>query len=226
MTNPRKLLAVVACAALSPTASGAATLIFAEDFTNLSGTPFLANPSERGPGVYQNSISLPGWTIEGVAGQVLGFSRSGDQAVLLNEQGAIPSGISRTVSGLLPGVLHTLTFEYWGDNIATAYSFYFVVEGVTSSISASHSGLNTGNYHTVTYTFTPVGTTTLLRFAETSLTGASPLLDNISITAEIPEPGTLALAGLGLFGIAFSRRRDPWIRRALHGGQFRTQQET
>ncbi len=35
----------------------------------------------------------------------------------------------------------------------------------------------------------------------------SVFLDNISVVAQVPEPGTLALFGIGLLGLAFGRRR-------------------
>jgi hypothetical protein len=33
-------------------------------------------------------------------------------------------------------------------------------------------------------------------------------IDDVKVTAAVPEPGTLALFGLGLFGLAAARRRN------------------
>lgn len=210
------VVGLVSAGILGGSEQATAGLIFSENFSTLTGTVFLPNePSERGSGDYLSGnasatspITLPaGWVFEGDPVQIYGFDHSGDKAVILNEFGTPSNGISRTISGLLPSVLHTLTFEYWGDNVDANYAFVYEISGVVTPITASHSGQSTGNFHTEVFSFTPATTTTLLRFGETSTTTASPILDNISISA-VPEPSSFALLSIGIVGlVAYARCR-------------------
>jgi hypothetical protein len=110
---------------------------------------------------------------------------------------------------LIPGVQHTLSFEHWGDGVTFPYSFFYEINGMTTAIAAIHSGLNSGNFHTELFTFTPIGATTTLRFAETSTTTASPIIDNVAINSSaVPEPASIFILGTGVISIlAFHRCR-------------------
>ena len=88
----------------------------------------------------------PGWTLEGDAGQILGFERNdgSNNALLINEMNAI-NGISRVITGLVAGQAYVLSFEYWGDNRKTpdAYSFSYEIDGVTTGIGPVSSANST-----------------------------------------------------------------------------------
>jgi len=184
--------------------ANAATLIFSEDFSGLTGTlAFSGVSSERWVGNLLSGVTIPGWTLSGT---VNGFDHLGDNSVWLNEN--VTASIERTITGLVPGASYVLSFEYWGDNVPGAYSFDYMINGITTSVNASNVALNSGTFHVETFSFTPVATSTILRFTETTTTTTSPVFDNISIHA-VPEPSTLALsfAGIGFMGFSFYSRR-------------------
>jgi len=56
-----------------------------------------------------------------------------------------------------------------------------------------------------TTTFT--GFTSLISLAVTSSDGAFPVMDDLTLSTSVPEPGTLALLGIGLAAMGLSRRR-------------------
>jgi PEP-CTERM motif len=213
MKNTLKKLTCVGAFISLASHSGAVT-IFSEDFSSLTGPVLASSTTER----YAVTdllypITLPSWTIEGDSPGSFAHlgerdSVTGNLSLLINEIGTLNNGISQTITGLLIGQVHTLSFEYWGDNELGTYSFNYEIDGVTTPVTNTLVATGTGNFNTISFNFTPTTATTTLRFTETQ-TGvalSSPVLDNILITA-VPEPSALGLLGLGGVAALGLRRR-------------------
>lgn len=129
-----------------------------------------------------------------------------------------PGVLSQTVNGLQAGKAYTLTFNYAlgqqvgfdGDNSDNYWQVGF--GGVTKdsqALSIASGGFS--GWKSASMSFTASSASAALSFlANGSTPGAPPfmLLDNVSLTAAVPEPSTWAmlLGGLGLVGLMMRRR--------------------
>jgi hypothetical protein len=161
---------------------------------------------------YYNINSTNGWSFS--AGTYLATNDTvTNGAVLLNENGG---SATKLVTGLNAGQNYTLTFNVFGDNRPNqAYGLNVSVDGIQklsfSNVTDKAAGFYNGAGGVLqTINFTASGTgAALLNFTQTSSSAASPIIDNVSIAAAVPEPETYAmlLAGLGLIG-SIARRRN------------------
>ena len=204
-----KLKAGIAIA-LAMAAMPAAAFAYSEDFNSpgFIGSPILVNDnSDRfGPTNYYTINNFDGFAFSG--GAYLAQSLTGDGALLINE----PDGAAATtLSGLTAGQVYALTFLLSGDNIpGGSYVLHVALGGNTTDFAGVDlpSGTNPGTLETVT--FTPTGTTESLLFTQSTPGQASPIIDNLSVSAA-PEPATWALmfGGVAMIGAALRfRRRD------------------
>jgi hypothetical protein len=216
-----RLAGIITAIGISTFVPADASTIFSETFDNLTpGAQLVALPfSQRAAGTYTLINSLPGWSAVGMASGVYAFEYgSANYAVLLNEGG---HSISQNITGLTIGQAYDLQFQYWGDNVAAAYTFNVTINGTTSSFNAMGVSAPTGGYYTVDIPFVATGTGTTLTFQETSATTASPIFDNILITdsdpdnilitysdpGAVPEPATALLVGCAIGLVATARRQ-------------------
>lgn len=116
------------------------------------------------------------------------------------------------------GAIYTLSFEYGAFN-STSQQLSYSLTGVPGAsvlpITTGTSNLDS-LFTSFTTTFTGTGAPTTLRFESTSAAGdnADVLLDNVSVTGAVPEPGTWAmmLMGFAMVGAGLRGRRKPSAR--------------
>jgi hypothetical protein len=128
---------------------------------------------------------------------------TGNGALLLNENG----GVGTTVVGLVAGQKYDISLLLSGDNRPGQSYVFNISMGANSWSTAGvdgNPGSNPGT--TENYVFTATGTSETLTLSQSSLTQASPIIDNISIAA-VPEPSTWAMMLLGFFGLGFMAYR-------------------
>jgi hypothetical protein len=141
--------------------------------------------------------------------------------------------LSQTIGGLTVGDKYTLTFDYAlgqqsGFTGANTNNYWEVLFGQTAKAHDLEQGLLPANtavqnsaglsiasggfsgWQTASMTFTAQNASQVLSFFAKGAEGAPPflLLDNVSMTAAVPEPSTwgMLLGGMGLVGFMARRR--------------------
>jgi hypothetical protein len=218
----KKILSATLVSLCVASAANAAP-VFTENFDASSG---FANSLFLGFGNTSDSASSDRWantnyyTINNVNGWTFGSSGTafaeqtdaagnvtGNGALLLNENG----GVATNIVGLTAGQTYNLSLLLSGDN-RPGQAYVFNVSIGSSSFSTSGvDGLPGSNPGTIeNYTFTATGSSETLTLFQSSTTQASPIVDNISISAAVPEPSTWAMMIFGFAAVGFVayRRKD------------------
>ena len=160
-----------------------------------------------------NGTSVPGWTagneIE-VRYNVAGTAEEGHNYVELDANSN--SSMSQSFATVVGGV-YDLSFYYSnraGTDAATNGLTFSAgsLSGTAPLLAANNTGDNVWSLYSTTFTATSTTTTLAFAAAGTSDSYGSSL-DNISVTAAVPEPETYALmlAGLAAMGYFVRRRR-------------------
>ena len=165
------------------------------------------------------SGKMEGWTVIGdqiawIGGPQFGLTASsGNKFLDLTDYAAGPpfGGVEQTFDTVI-GATYTLKFDlgssstYITPSAITASVLTVDVGTQTQTFTSTAAG--TDNWQTYTMNFTAANTSTTLQLKGT--TGLYYIgLDNVSVTAAVPEPGTWAmmLAGMAAVGSVASRRR-------------------
>lgn len=140
----------------------------------------------------------------------------GVNALAFNGANSTPNGIAEQTFNTIAGQEYRLEFDFgkFATGSGTAQLDIDVFDAIfgdgvllLDQQVSDGSGANTNVYETFAFLFKATGTTTTLRFTDTSILTNSydTMLDNIIIT-EVPAPAALP-AGLALVGLLAARRR-------------------
>lgn len=208
-------------AALATGSAMADTTVLSQDFdsTSFKGGNYLLNSNSAASTHtdYYHVNDASGWTFSTGAAYLIDGGVNG--AVLLNE-GSPFGGVSTTsalasytLSGLTVGATYTVSFNYWGDNEpGGAWSLDEYVGGTKVGAIAGTDGV-AGSQPAGTpgsFSFVASSASESFGFGQSASTaGASPIFDNVVVTTAVPEASSawMALAGLGLLGVAARRRQ-------------------
>ncbi len=183
------LAAALACG------SANAVVLIAEDFESFD--PLVANTGYT----QVNAGSLGAWTVGGNSVDLIQNNYGAINNVSVDLAGSPgPGSLSQSFIAMA-GWTYTLTWDYFKNGSGTPLD---VVLGGLAQTFAAPAGITSG-----LMTWTP---TTNTPFSVSFAGGAGvqgPTLDNVTLTAAIPEPETYALmlAGLGVIGYVARRRR-------------------
>jgi hypothetical protein len=168
-------------------------------------------------------VSAPGfdcgkWGCNNQAANNFKVSPTGGNYLLMDSDTAFNGTISQLITGLKVGTTYNLTFDWAGASWATVtgpttHAFDVTFGGVTQSTDTLNvdakgfSGWKTASMNFVATS----GSQTLSFLSKGTPNGLPPtnLLDNVSMTAAVPEPATWAmmLVGFGMVGGAARYRR-------------------
>jgi hypothetical protein len=203
---PRVISATVLAAALSTTAQ--ANLIQNGGFEDIGTSSALGGFGNAS--TWQIYSSIPSWDAsQNVEIWTNNFNVPAYEGKNILELNAHPGNANGSFSiyqefDTVVGQQYELTFAGRKRERNRNESFQVEVGDLLASITNQAFGV----WNEYSYIFTALDTSTTLSF--TSLDGGRDttgnLLDAVSVTS-VPEPGTLAMFGIGLAGLAFQRRK-------------------
>jgi len=186
-----------------------------------------ANSPSANP--YNLLFHTPVATTQSAVGQYQGTGREFLWALPSNNDGhgnfmaldgdtTVNGNFFTTLTGLTVGSIYTLSFDWATGQIASRTGA--TTEGLTVTVGnlvltlpqRDTPSQGATPWTTVTRNFTATGTSQVLNFLASGTPNGLPpvaLLDNVSVTAAVPEPSTwaLMLLGFGAVGVSLRKRR-------------------
>ena len=160
--------------------------------------------------------NFTGWTVSGDAIVTTDYTPPsvGTEVVAFNSAETIPHAVlSQTLTTTI-GQAYTFSFDYGTFGSGTVQTVDFSVTGTSTLASGSATAPDityAPDYGSFSYNFTADSTSTTIAFTDAGSNvthNEDGVLGDISVTPA-PEPGTLALAGLGtLIGGTMIRRKS------------------
>jgi PEP-CTERM motif len=190
-----------------------ATLTLAAAAAAAQAAPIYADDFDANP-VALNTAPA-GWTVSNGTVDIIGTNFSGSSYDFLPGHGAYidldgstgQSGLLGTLVSLTGGVQYTASFDLAGSQRGSTETGT-VMFGTNSLEYVIDSA---AGFATRSIVFTPAASGLYaLSFQNAGGDNVGALLDNVSVTAAVPEPGTYALLAIGLVAVgAVARRRRP-----------------